>query len=215
MIQLKGNGGRLRCVIPDQIPDGELSQEVRRLAEEGEHILRGSELVVDFESRRVTLDLMCLIMRELVIPLELKVVAWKSIHRESLELLKSAGLPVEEVPARSRWEGLLPALRVRRSLRSGQRVEHRGDVIVEGNVNDGAEVVAEGHVVVLGRLQGLVHAGSGGDEEATVCARAFEAPQVRIGFKVGSMGREDPWWGKAVTVAVEDGAVVVSQWPSA
>jgi septum site-determining protein MinC len=174
-------------------------------------------VVVDFEGRRIDGDLLCLVMKRLIWPLGIKVAAWRSLHGESLDLLKGAGLPVEEprfnLPNRQPQSGQLPAMRLRRSLRSGQKVEHRGDVIVEGNVNDGAEVLAEGSVVVLGRLQGLVHAGTGGDEEAAVYARVFEAPQVRICFKVGSMDRSDPWWGRPAVVSLEDGVVVVSQWP--
>jgi septum site-determining protein MinC len=103
-----------------------------------------------------------------------------------------------------------------RSLRSGQRVEHRGDVIITGHVNDGAEVLASGNVTVIGRLNGLVHAGyEGGDEapDAVVVSRCMEAKQVRIGSKIGSLGRDAEWWGKSVIVNVRDGAVLIEYWP--
>jgi septum site-determining protein MinC len=92
-------------------------------------------------------------------------------------------------------------------------VDHPGDVVVLGHVNDGAEICAAGSVVVLGRLQGVVHAGVGGDDEAAVVARSLEAIQVRIGRKVGAMERGAPWWGKPALVSVEGDAVVVGDWP--
>ena len=44
----------------------------------------------------------------------------------------------------------------------------------------GAEMVAEGDVVVWGKLQGLVHAGIGGDDEAVVCALYLDPTQLAI-----------------------------------
>ncbi len=69
---------------------------------------------------------------------------------------------------------------IQRTLRSGQRVEHAGDVVVIGDVHAGAEIVAGRHVIVWGRLQGVVHAGAAGDESAVVCALDLSPTQLRI-----------------------------------
>ena len=52
------------------------------------------------------------------------------------------------------------AMWVKRTVRSGVRLEYEGNVVVLGDVNPGAEVVAGGSVVVWGRLRGVVHAGA-------------------------------------------------------
>jgi len=70
---------------------------------------------------------------------------------------------------------------VRRTLRSGQSIRHSGPVIIIGDVNPGAEVVAGGDVIVWGRLRGLVHARAMGDDEAIVCALHLAPTQLRIG----------------------------------
>jgi septum site-determining protein MinC len=72
------------------------------------------------------------------------------------------------------------AILVHRTLRSGFRVISKGHVIVVGDVNPGAEIVAGGSVVVWGRMRGLVQAGSGGDQSAVVCALELEPTQLRI-----------------------------------
>ncbi len=72
------------------------------------------------------------------------------------------------------------AVFVQRTLRSGFKVAHRGHVIVLGDVNPGAEVIAGGSVIVWGRLRGVVHAGSEGDELAVVCALEMTPTQLRI-----------------------------------
>ena len=68
----------------------------------------------------------------------------------------------------------------RNSLRSGQRVEFEGSIVVLGDVNFGAEVIAGENIVVLGNLRGLAHAGAKGNKEAIISAGAIETMQVRI-----------------------------------
>ena len=72
------------------------------------------------------------------------------------------------------------ALFLDRTLRSGTRIEFAGHVVVLGDVNPGAEILAEGNVIVWGRLRGMVHAGSKGNREAVICALDFSPMQLRI-----------------------------------
>ena len=81
------------------------------------------------------------------------------------------------------WEDKLskkPTIMVQRTLRSGQNLHYDGNVVIMGDVNPGAEVVASGHVLVMGTLRGLVHAGATGEEEATVTALVLSPTQLRI-----------------------------------
>lgn len=85
--------------------------------------------------------------------------------------------PEVEVPSEEAGEG---AMLLRRTLRSGRSVRHKGHVVVIGDVNPGAEIVAGGDVVVWGRLRGVVHAGADGDADAVVCALDLSPTQLRI-----------------------------------
>lgn len=66
------------------------------------------------------------------------------------------------------------------TLRSGRNITYPGHVIVVGDVNPGAEIVAEGHIVVMGTLRGVAHAGSAGDNAATITAFRLNPTQLRI-----------------------------------
>ncbi|MCX8068449.1 MAG: septum site-determining protein MinC [Anaerolineae bacterium] len=77
-----------------------------------------------------------------------------------------------------------------RTLRSGQRVEHPGDVVVIGDVHAGAEIIAGRHIVVWGRLHGVVHAGAAGDENAVVCALDLSPTQLRIADRIARSPEE-------------------------
>ncbi|MCA1899336.1 MAG: septum site-determining protein MinC [Chloroflexi bacterium] len=79
------------------------------------------------------------------------------------------------------------ALFITKTLRSGKRIEYPGNVVVLGDVNAGAEIVAGGHVVVWGRVRGMIHAGANGDSSAVICALDLSATQLRIADKVSAM----------------------------
>ncbi len=79
------------------------------------------------------------------------------------------------------------ALFITKTLRSGKRIEFPGNVVVLGDVNAGAEIVADGHVVVWGRVRGMIHAGAKGDRSAVICALDLSATQLRIADEVSAM----------------------------
>jgi septum site-determining protein MinC len=76
------------------------------------------------------------------------------------------------------------AVLVQRTLRSGHNIEFAGHVVVIGDVNPGAEIVAGGNVVVWGHLRGTVHAGADGDTEAIICALDLSPTQLRIAEQI-------------------------------
>jgi septum site-determining protein MinC len=79
------------------------------------------------------------------------------------------------------------ALFLRKTLRSGTRIEFPGHVVVFGDVNPGAEIVAEGNVIVWGRVRGMVHAGAKGDTTAFICALDLSPTQLRIAKEVSAV----------------------------
>ena len=66
------------------------------------------------------------------------------------------------------------------TLRSGKSVHYPGNVILIGDINPGAEIIAEGNIVVMGRILGFVHAGSAGLESAVIVANLLKPTQIRI-----------------------------------
>jgi len=104
---------------------------------------------------------------------------------------------------------------MRRTIRSGQVVRHAGMVIVIGDVNPGAEVIADGDVIVWGKLRGVVHAGANGDEYARVGALILAPTQLRIGRYIARAPDEHRvlrW--PAETARVHDGRIIIEPWGS-
>lgn len=79
------------------------------------------------------------------------------------------------------------ALFLDKTLRSGTRIEFPGHVVVFGDVNPGAEIVAEGNVIVWGRVRGMIHAGAKGDTSASICGLDLSPTQLRIADEVSAV----------------------------
>ncbi|MGC9394621.1 MAG: septum site-determining protein MinC [Anaerolineae bacterium] len=101
---------------------------------------------------------------------------------------------------------------VQRTLRSGQSIKYPGHVILVGDVNPGAEVIAGGHIIVWGKMRGLAHAGALGDEDALICAIELTPAQLRI---AGYIGRPPEGRRRKLlpeTARVNEGTIVVEPW---
>lgn len=79
----------------------------------------------------------------------------------------------------------------RGALRSGNKLEFEGSIVVLGDVNAGAEVIAGENIVVVGILRGLAHAGAKGNKNAIISAASIEAPQLRIANIVKEVEKDE------------------------
>ena len=95
------------------------------------------------------------------------------------------------------------------SLRSGQKLETEGSLVILGDVNSGAEVMASDNIVVLGALRGLAHAGAKGNKEAIVAAGLFDAVQIRIANIVKEIDREEEPMHKQACISVVEDKIVI------
>ena len=69
----------------------------------------------------------------------------------------------------------------RGSLLNGQTLETEGSVVIIGNVEKGASVVASKDIIIIGGLFGEAYAGASGDESHFVVALKFEPQRCKIG----------------------------------
>lgn len=87
----------------------------------------------------------------------------------------------EEIAALKNEAETLPTLYLRKTIRSGQSISSDGNLIVIGDVNPGAEIIAKGDITVWGILGGIAHAGSDGNKYARIRALKLNPVQIRIG----------------------------------
>ena len=103
------------------------------------------------------------------------------------------------------------AIFIRKTLRSGFKVTHPGHIVVLGDVNPGAELIAGGSIVVWGKLRGVIHAGAEGKEDAVVCALDLSPTQLRIAGQIAippkRRGKPQP-----EIASIQNGQVVAEPW---
>lgn len=104
------------------------------------------------------------------------------------------------------------ALLLAETIRSGQSIYHEGNVTIIGDVNAGAEIIAAGHVVVWGRLRGMVHAGALGDASAVICALELAPTQLRIGNHIAIAPDEPQAAVFPEMASVREGQIVAEPW---
>ncbi|WKZ57230.1 MAG: septum site-determining protein MinC [Bdellovibrionota bacterium] len=94
------------------------------------------------------------------------------------------------------------------TLRSGQKIETEHSLIICGDVNSGAEVVAGGDIIVLGTLRGVAHAGAydetGGGR--FIFSLNLQPTQLRIGTVIS---RGAPGRSEGPEIARVDGTLIV------
>jgi septum site-determining protein MinC len=121
-------------------------------------------------------------------------------------------LPAEESQTASVGTSESYALLVQRTIRSGQLCQYAGTIVVIGDVNPGAQVVAEGDVIVWGKLRGVVHAGAAGNENAIVGALVLAPTQLRIGHLIARAPEGKRTRSFPEVARVREGRIVVEPW---
>ena len=97
----------------------------------------------------------------------------------------------------------------RGSLRSGQKMETEGSLVILGDVNSGAEEIASDNIVVLGALRGLAHAGAKGNKQAIISAGILDTVQIRIANVIKEIDRDEEPLHKQAYVSVIDDNIVI------
>ena len=201
-VEVKGwRNGLLLILPPETLWENALSSLEERLGEaNARSFWKGSPAVLDIGNREVSYEKLSALVDRLkeefgLIPMS--VVTSEPTTRQAgeklvltvydeLPTIQKAGSPAPaEKPGSPVTASVESNARyVRRSVRSGQRIEHDGHLVICGDVNPGSEVVAAGDIVVLGNLRGVAHAGCFGDETARIVALSLRPPQMRIAGRI-------------------------------
>ena len=236
-VAIKGTRNGLLLTLEPETSFNELLNALAERLAEAPGFFRGASLSVDTSRRRLRVNERIQLERLLasyqmsVMPLELL----KPPHEEQapesvpvLPILPTQPLPDtgispttpigplhEESPATRETRDareFTDTLFLRRTVRSGQAIHHDSTIIVLGDVNPGAEIVAGGDIIVWGVLRGMVHAGYPGNEQALVCALQLAPVQLRIAHLLSRPpeGMEAQQLPEAASI--RNGRIIVETW---
>lgn len=96
------------------------------------------------------------------------------------------------------------------NMRSGSEVEYDGNVIIFGDVNPGAKIIAKGSIVIMGNFRGMAHAGKGNDRECFIAALKLLPLQIRI-QDVFAVPPQDARIIENAMVSVKNGEIQIEQ----
>jgi septum site-determining protein MinC len=184
LLVIKGERDGLHLFCSTSAPWGDVIKAIKtRLTGEYHQFFAGASVIVELGTRRLTVEEMSQLWAVLL-ECQVKI---KGIRLGETEVKN-------EVVKLSATESLSqkPLYLAKKNLRSGQNITFDGHVLIWGDVNPGAEVIATGFIIVLGALRGTAHAGAGGDEEAWVMAGKLQPTQLRIADYIARAPQEEP-----------------------
>ncbi len=184
-------------MAPEDVPEA-----ICRALQAGEDVPGPGDIWLSLGSRSPEAALIASIRQALVSGLDRELVGVRCtqdalVHSAELALGVSIQLavppaPEPPTPEEPRFIPRRSVMVIERILRSGTAIRARGDVLVYGDVNAGAQIEATGNIVVLGALRGLAHAGSEGDDSAVVISFELCPTQIRIGRRIAFSPEQKP-----------------------
>lgn len=183
---IKSNPHGINLILSNEMPFGELKQEILKKFKESDKFFKNAKIGLSFEGRELSeeeqYDLIDLISQNTSI--EIVCIIDNDELRDNLIADKIKTF--EEIQSGKTGEFY------KGTLRSGQVIECESSLVVLGDVNPGAKIVARGNIVVLGSLKGNAYAGAGGDESAFVAALDMDPVQIKIGNIIGRSADRGP-----------------------
>ncbi len=227
-IDIKGNRDGLLIRVTDH-PDFAVYESLRRELEKKRDFLQGSRIALEIGRRALNGEQLTG-LQQLFDAHSLSLWAIITDDGETRERARELGLATRLSGSATDLEGNAlavssngkggaakeappaNALFLRETLRSGRSVVHEGHVVVLGDVNPGAEVIATGNVVVWGRLRGMVHAGAAGEASAVICALDLNPTQLRIADQIAVAPNDNRPAPVPEQATVRDGQIVAEPW---
>lgn len=213
-VTLKGTpqGIRLRPLV-ESWP--EVMRALEFSLEDGGDFFRGGRVILDLGARGLT-DEEFRTLRQLLDQYDMELWAILSENATATRTARAYGLRTRlpgkvaksQKPADPDYNGLF----LQRTLRSGQRIQSPGHVILLGDVNPGAEVIAGGNIIIWGRARGLVHAGALGDETCVVCALELMPSQLRIAGRISRAPEDQESRPQPEMAKISNDTIVAIPW---
>lgn len=220
-IAIKGTRNGLLLTLEPETHFGDLLKALADRLAEAPTFFRGASLTVDTTRRtlrvseRVQLEDLLAHYQMSVMPLERTgdvaraanvTVAFKDVVTSN----NTQEIELQPRPLNASEDTLF----LRRTIRSGQAIHHHSNVVVLGDVNPGAEIVAGGDIIVWGGIRGMVHAGYPENENAVVCSLLLSPVQLRIAHLLSRPPEGFEVQPQAEIAMIRQGQIIVETWVS-
>ena len=184
----RAGGGADGAVEAGALSWGELLQQFKHRLTSGEPFWQPNT-VVHLAARDRLLDARQLqALEDVLTTAQLILKRVVTSRRQTAMAAVAAGYSVDQLEAEDTLvqsppppgQPLAEPLYLQTTVRSGTEIRHPGTIVVLGDANPGSSLVAEGDILVWGRLRGMAHAGSGGDRRRYIMALQMHPTQIRL-----------------------------------
>ncbi|MEM7727474.1 MAG: septum site-determining protein MinC [Cyanobacteria bacterium P01_A01_bin.45] len=193
-VQLKSENGKLLMILPTeaQLDASEVSwsdiwQQIQIRLSANERLLSTNTNLHLMASDRLLDGRQLQQLEQVLRESNINLVSVSTSRRQTAIAAVSAGYSVEQIKAKSLFNSQeetatanIDALYLETTVRSGVDIRHSGSITILGDVNPGGSIIADGDILVWGRLRGLAHAGANGNRQCLIMALQMEPTQIRI-----------------------------------
>lgn len=205
-VKLKGVGDGFWITLDPSKPEQLLKDQLIKLFERLKHLAINARVVIDTGGAEGYDDLVQNLGDFLKTRFDVGIVSKPPKKRQvAVERIRQKDL--DRGWTRHRSEVLM----LRGRIRSGQKIETKKHILITGDVNPGALIIAGGDVMIMGRLLGHVHAGYPENPSAVILALDFRPTQVQIG-EYAAAGLDDKKTDRVEFASVIDEAVLVQDY---
>ena len=215
IVKLKGNRGGLQLVFAPNADFESIRDDIQRKLEEGSRFFRrGTEIQI---APGVLSEANEAVLRKLFhrhgvlfrVEEPVEPPPRPKTEQKPAAPPKPKPEPVVEPPKAIPSMDEPQMLVVNRTIRSGQEIKTPGSVMICGNVNPGAQIIAGGSIDIRGACKGLVHAGAYGDTSAFIVADQLMPTQIRIADRIAQPPENMKKPQAAERASIKDGKIVI------
>lgn len=198
-IRLHSEDGKILLTLPPEVDAeadnpacaltwAEISQHIKQRLHAGERLWQADTTVHLMTRDRLLDGRQLQEIADSLAEVQLRLERVFTSRRQTAVAAATAGYSVEQQSAIAQLNpsntgsasALAEPLYLQTTLRSGADIQHNGTVIILGDLNPGSSVVANGDILVWGRLRGIAHAGAKGNARCLIMALQMEPTQLRI-----------------------------------
>lgn len=186
-VMIKSSKNGINLILDEKLPFSELLEEIKKKFIDSEKFFKDAKIAISFEGRALSENEQFEIIDAIQQNTSITIICVIDHDELMDEVLKRRIGEYEELHSPQTGQFY------KGTLRSGQQIESETSLVVLGDVNPGAKVIAKGNIVILGALKGIAYAGADGDSSCFVAALDMNPVQIKIGDHIGrSADKKEP-----------------------
>ena len=186
-VVLKSNRYGINLILDADMPFGQLEEAILEKFRESEKFFKNAKIAISFEGRRLSQEEEFSILDMIAKNTSIQVICVVDQDEMREQMYKEKIDSYYQDVADNTGEFY------KGTLRSGQVLKCDTSIVIIGDVNPGAKIIAKGNIVILGSLKGNAYAGAAGDESCFLTALDMDPVQIKIGNVIGRSADRGPW----------------------